>query len=112
MTTTSATVQEFEIEIESDIEPTSFARILATLVNGSPVHLARVVVGGTVVYPTTYGSLFDPFTVRACRFRVRDAKAQLSGDDVAAIMSRVGARFSWTGFMVVDHVAREDLLAS
>ena len=110
--TSSGSVQEFELEIESDIEPASFARILATLVNGSPVHLARVVVGGTVVYPTTYGSLFDPFTVRACRFRVRDAKAQLSSDDIAAIMSRVGAQFSWTGFMVVDHVAREDLLAS
>lgn len=111
MTTTNH-VQEFELEIESDIEPTSFARILATLVNGSPVHLARVVVGGTVVYPTTYGSLFDPFTVRACRFRVRDAKAQLSGDDVAAVMGRVGARFSWTGFSVVDQVVRGDLLAS
>ena len=105
-------VQEFELEIESDIEPTSFARILATLVNGSPVHLARVVVGGTVVYPTTYGSLFDPFTVRACRFRVRDAKAQLSSNDVTAILARVGARFSWTGFTVGNHVAREDLLAS
>lgn len=112
MTTTSTVVQEFELEIESDIEPTSFARILATQVNGSPVHLARVVVGGTVVYPTTYGSLFDPYTVRACRFRVRDAKATLSSDDVAAIMSRVRARFSWTGFTVVDHAIREDLLAS
>ena len=105
-------VQEFELEIECDIEPTSFSRILATLVNGSPVHLAGVVVGGTVVYPTTYGSLFDPFTVRACRFRVRDAKAQLSSDDVAAIMARVGSRFSWTGFTVLDQVVGEDLLAS
>ncbi len=105
-------VQEFELKIESDVEPTSFARILATLVNGSPVYLARVVVGGTVVYPTTYGSLFDPFTVRACRFRVRDAKAQLSSDDVAAVRARVGARFSWTSFTVIGHVAQEDLLAS
>lgn len=110
--TSDQPVHEFELEIESDIEPASFSRILATLVNGSPVHLARVVVGGTVVYPTSYGSLFDPFTVRACRFRVRDAKMLLSTDEVAAILARVGTRFSWTGFTVVDHVVREDLLAS
>ncbi len=92
----ATSVQEFELEIESDVEPTAFARILATVVNGSPVFLARVVVGGTVVYPTTYGSLFDPFTVRSCRFRVRDANAVLSPPDLDALLARIGSRYTWS----------------
>jgi hypothetical protein len=45
------TVSGFEIEIETDLEVGSFSRILSTVVNGTPVHLSRVVVSGTVVYP-------------------------------------------------------------
>lgn len=109
---TGGAIQEFELEIDSDIEPTSFARILATVVNGSPVFLARVVVGGTVVYPTTYGSLFDPFTVRLCRFRVRDANAALCRDDLDAVLSRVAARFAWSRLGLIDPSSASERRAS
>jgi hypothetical protein len=90
------TTAPFEIDIESDVEPGSFARILATLVNGSPVYLAKVIVGGTVVYPTTHGSLFEVVTVRTCEFRARDGQAKLSTDDMRAITERISPRFTCT----------------
>jgi hypothetical protein len=92
----------FELDIESDIEPGAFARIVATLVNGSPVYLAKVIVGGTVVYPTTHGSLFELVTVRTCEFRTRDANTTLSAADLRAVTERISPRFAWTRMRAIE----------
>jgi hypothetical protein len=92
----------FELDIESDIEPGAFARILATLVNGSPVYLAKVIVGGTVVYPTTTGSLFEVVTVRTCEFRARDGQAKLSANEVQAVTERISPRFVCTRLRSIE----------
>lgn len=89
----NAEIQQFEVDIESDLEAGAFSRVLATLVNGSPAFLARVVVGGTVVYPAQRGSLYDELTVRVCEFRTRDNLSTLDEDTVAAILRRIHARF-------------------
>lgn len=102
----------FELDIESDIEPGAFARILATLVNGSPVYLAKVIVGGTVVYPTAHGTLFEVVTVRTCEFRPRDGQATLSVQDVRAITERISPRFVCTRLRSIEPGSDLDRVAS
>ncbi len=89
----NSNVQRFEVELESDMETGAFSRVLATLVNGSPAFLARVVVGGTIVYPPPSGSLYAEVTVRLCEFRTRDSRTTLDPKTVAAILQRIEARF-------------------
>ncbi len=102
----------FELDIESDIEPLAFSRILATIVNGSQVFLAKVIVGGTVVYPTAVGSLFDPFTVRTCRFAVRNGQTTLSPEEVQLLAARIANRFAWSAIRTIDAPGTAARLAS
>ncbi len=102
----------FELDIESDIEAVRFARILATVVNGSAVFLEKVVVGGAPVHPIRVGSLFDPLTVRTCRFRVRHGQMLLDRADVDAIASRVRERFAWSELRLIGESRNSSLLAS
>ena len=87
----------FELEIESDIDAGRFARILATVVNGSAVFLETVTIGGAVIYPVRTGSSPEQLTLRTCRFRVRHGQMLLGQADVEAIASRVQERFALLG---------------
>ena len=102
----------FELDIESDIEAVRFSRILATVVNGSPVFLEKVIVGGAIVYPMRPGSLFDPLTVRTCRFRVRNSQSLLTRTDIDDIGVRVRSQFAWSTLRLVTDEPQNSLLAS
>jgi hypothetical protein len=82
-----------DLEIESTEHPERFARRLATVVNGSPFHLSRVVIAGTVVYPTGTGILDEAATLRVCRFALRRAGAVLDGSLVESLVARVRSAF-------------------
>jgi hypothetical protein len=86
----------FEVEIESSEPAERFARVLATLVNGSPVHLARVVVAGTVVYPNLAAPIDDAVTLRRCRFVVRHGGATIDAAEMGRIVGRLTGRYAWT----------------
>ena len=108
MTTTTA----FELDIESDIDAGRFARILATVVNGSAVFLEAVIVGGAVIYPVRIGSSPDQVTVRTCRFRVRHGQMLLGQADVEAIAARVRERFACSGLRLAAGSLQPSRLAS
>lgn len=105
-------VTGFEVEIESDVEASAFARILATVVNGSPVHLERVVVAGTVVYPVLAASVYEPRTLRLCRFTVRRAGGDLDRAAIASVLTRIAERFPWTSLRLIRPEPAQELLAS
>ncbi len=102
----------FEIEIESDIEAQAFSRILATVVNGSPVHLERVVVSGIVVHPVLSASVYEPRSVRTCRFAVRRAGGTIDRAAVTAVLTRIGEQFAWTSLRLTRAEGEQERLAS
>ena len=112
MTGLSTTTTAFELDIESDIDAGRFARILATVVNGSAVFLETVMVDGAVIYPVRKGSSPDQATVRTCRFRVRHGQMLLGQTDVEAITWRVRERFAWSGLRLNSEPVNAARLAS
>ena len=70
------------------------------------------IVGGAIVYPMRPGSLFDPLTVRTCRFRVRNSQSLLTRTDIDDIGVRVRSRFAWSTLRLVTDEPQNSLLAS
>ena len=112
MTGSVTTTTAFELDIESDIDAGRFARILATVVNGSAVFLEAVIVGEAEIYPVRIGSSPDQVTVRTCRFRVCHGQMLLGQADVEAIAARVRERFACSGLRLAAGSLQPSRLAS
>jgi hypothetical protein len=71
----------FRVTISHTGEPTSFVRVLATVVNPTPLHLASTLRGdGTV----------------RCTFMLRNRQGALDGLLVEDVLQRIGVRYDWS----------------
>lgn len=78
----------FRITVTYDGEATTFVRVLATIVNPLPVHLAssaRVADG-----------------VARCTFMLRHRPGVLTADMVDDALARIGGRYAWSDVELVN----------
>jgi hypothetical protein len=89
------------VTVVSPMESASFCRQLATVVNGSPMHLASVLETATQVYPVRLDSHSGKAVVRECELRFRNPKAA-DRATIEAVLSRIAARYEVREATVID----------
>jgi isocitrate dehydrogenase len=83
-----------DIFTESPIKPAELGPMLEQLAEGTPLKLKMISNRGTQVYPDR-GSIVDCLDASQCRFMLRDPKAELSDQDLFAIVQKVATKVRW-----------------
>jgi hypothetical protein len=90
------------VTIVSPMESASFCRQLATVVNGSPMHLASVLETATQVYPVRLDTHSGKAVVRECELRFRNPRSSGDLPTIEAVLARVAARYEVRSAVVTD----------
>lgn len=89
MTNEPAAIVVSILSVDEDLQ--RFCRRLASDVNPSSLHLARVVATGTQIYPIRLDTLRDTATVLRCEFRMRNAGSPITREVVRDLLDRLDA---------------------
>ncbi len=94
-------MEALHLTIVSTAEPAAFCRQLSSVVNHSPMHLARVLETAVQIYPVRLDSVSGQAAVRTCELRMRHAAAPLTEEVLEQVTSRVRTAFEVTDVAMV-----------
>jgi len=90
----SRRVLGLDVFIESAELPTVLGPVVEGLLEGSPLKLKMMSNRGTQVYPDK-GTLIDCIDQHRCRLLLRDPQAELSDEQIFAVLPKLATRLKW-----------------
>ncbi len=91
----SRRVVGIDLFIESADHPTAIGPVVASVLEGSPLMLKMISNRGTQIFPDK-GTIIDCIDASTCRLMLKDAKADLSDEQIFAVLPKLAAKLKWT----------------